>query len=198
MVFPTTAWSNVRQAGEDDQEALARFTTLYRPALFQFIRGRGFAESDAEDICQDVFVRLLKGRVLAKVHPSKGRLRSLLLAVTVHAIGDFRRRRANQPLQSLAAEPVERDPDFDRQWILQLAAAGLEELRQQGSPYYDVLKDHLAQQSTDRNRLWIARRKLIALIRRQIALTCESHREFEEETAYLSRFLRPAENREID
>ncbi len=51
------------------------------------------------------------------------------------------------------------------------------------------MKGHLAGESQNRNKLWIARNKLIALIRHEIALTCRSPEEFEEEAAYLSTFL---------
>ncbi len=190
-MFPTTMWSTIREAGQRDNVALGRFAERYRPAVLAFARRRGFAEGDAEDICQDVFVRLLRGNVLAGAHPEKGRFRSLLLAVTQHVIIDRLRRQRSVPIEAIATQSSERDEVFDREWVLHLAATALDRLGEQGSPYYPVLKDHLAGIHQDRKRLWIARRKLIALIRHEIAMTCASHREFEEEVAYLSAYLRP-------
>ncbi len=88
-----------------------------------------------------------------------------------------------------AAPDRNEDAQFDLQWTLHLAAIALEKLEAEGSPYVQVLRAHLAGDRPDRNKLWIARRKLIAGIRREIALTTRSHREFEEEVAYLSRYL---------
>jgi hypothetical protein len=58
-----------------------------------------------------------------------------------------------------------------------------------------VLRRHLSGQRPERNKLWIARRKLVALVRREIALTCRSSAEFEEEVALLARYLRPAQKK---
>ena len=191
-MFPTTMWSTIRQAAASDGPALERLAEKYRPAIVAFLRRRGFCESDADDVCQDVFVRLLAGRVLANADPAKGRFRSLLLAVTTHQIQDRLRRRSDAPLVDPDSQPADRrDADFDRQWVVHLANIALDLLEEQGSAYFAVLRDHLAGERQDRQRLWIARRKLIALIRHEIALTCATQAEFEEEVAYLSAYLRP-------
>lgn len=191
-MFPTTVWSTIRQAGECDVEALHRFAQRYRPAILDFIHRRGFAGDEADDLCQDVFLRLFSGAVLAKADPARGRLRSLLLTVTSHVISDYGRQKRRQlDIGRLQHEPAERDPDFDRVWALHLAEKALDQLEQEGSPYYQILRDHLSGLRQDRKQLWHARRKLIAAIRREIAMTCSSYREFEEEVAYLSPYLRP-------
>ncbi|MCZ6699915.1 MAG: RNA polymerase sigma factor [Planctomycetota bacterium] len=190
-MFPTTLWSTIRQAGKHDPGALQRFAERYRPVLHDFVRRRGFGESDAEDVCQDVFVRVLSGAVLTGADPAKGRFRSLLLTITTRVMADLARRMQRRRTESLEREPADRDPDFDQSWALHLARTALDRLREEGSPYYEVLVDHLSGKPQDRKRLWNARRKLIALIRHEVALTCSSHREFEEEVAYLSGFLRP-------
>jgi len=68
-------------------------------------------------------------------------------------------------------------------------------LAEQGSPYYPVLRDHLKGRPQDRNRLWNARRRLVGLIRAEVAETVDSPEELEAEVAYLPQFLRPAGNR---
>lgn len=185
-MFPTTVWTVIRDAGGRDPAALERFAGDYRAPVLSYIRGRGLP--DAEDLCQDVFVRVFSGDVLAKADEARGRFRGLLLTVVRRVIQDsLRRRRPDTPVENL--EPAARDPDFDRAWVLHLTERALERLRERESPYYAVLKGHLAGEAQNRNKLWIARNKLAALIRHEIALTCRSHEEFEEEAAYLSTFL---------
>lgn len=189
-MFPTTLWTTIHQAGRADSEALQRFAQRYRPAVREYLRRRGFSDSDGEDICQDVFVRVLSSRVLMDADPSRGRFRSLMLTITSRTIADRLRRR--RELISEAPEPaVEDESEFDTAWMLNLAERAMARLREDSSPYHEVLAEHLAGRKQDRQRLWIARRKLIALIRNEISLTCGSHQEFEREVSYLSEFLRP-------
>ena len=192
-MFPTTIWTTVHAAGGRDADALQRFAERYRPVIRGFIGRRVNDPAVADDLCQDVFVRLLAGDVLAKADPTRGRLRSLLLTISARVVADHLRRRARDRIvQAEAPEPAARDPDFDKAWILHLAEEAMLQLESVQSPYHAVLRDHLAGQKQNRKRLYHARRRLIALIRSEIAMTCSSHREFEEETAYLSPYLRPS------
>jgi RNA polymerase sigma factor (sigma-70 family) len=187
-VFPTTIWTTIRAAAGRDREALERVAAEYRPPVLRFLRRR-FSESDAEDLCQDVFLRILAGDVLRKVDPTKGRFRSLILAIATHVIQDRFRKARPEPRP---AEPVA--SDFDCEWALYLAERAME--RMKGSPYYDVLRRHLAGERQDRNKLWIARGKLVELVRDEVAFTCGSREEFEEEIAHLAPYLRPEKFRE--
>ncbi|MEE8143054.1 MAG: sigma factor [Planctomycetota bacterium] len=189
MTFPTTIWTTIHKAGADDPEALQRFAERYRQPVLRFIQRKGFPSHDAEDICQDVFLRLFSGRTLTRADAKKGRFRSLMLAVATHVIQDRLRKRP--VITSDKLEPAERDEEFDQEWILALAERALVLLREQGSRYYAVMRGHLEGKPQDRNKLWIARKKLTALIRHEVAFTCGTHEEFEEEITYLSRYLRP-------
>ena len=61
-MFPTTVWTHIQRAGAEDAEALDRFARAYHGPVLRFIEGRGVAPGDAEDVCQEVFVRLLRGK----------------------------------------------------------------------------------------------------------------------------------------
>ena len=188
-MFPTTIWTNIDRAAADDPEALERFARRYRPAILAYIRRRGLDAAAAEDLCQEVFVRLLRGGVLAKASPDRGRFRSLILAVTTHVLLDAARRRRERPCDGI--DPVAEAEAFDHGWALHLAERALEQMKEEGSPYHQVLADHLGGRPQPRNKLWIARRKLAAHIRREVALTCASREDFEAELAYLARYLQP-------
>ncbi len=118
-MFPTTVWTVIQEAGDQDPQALESFASHYRTAVLNYIRGRGLEPGDAEDLCQDVFVRVFKGKVLAKADAAKGRFRGLLLTVVRRVIQDWLRRR--RPAVSLEEfDPADRDPDFDRVWVLHM------------------------------------------------------------------------------
>jgi DNA-directed RNA polymerase specialized sigma24 family protein len=198
-VFPTTIWTTIHKAGARDREAEAAFARAYRAPVLAFVRSRGFAAEDADDICQDVFVRVLSGRVLARADADRGRFRSLLLAVTSHVIQDrLRRRREPSAGDTELVEPeaAERDPEFDRAWVLHLAERAMALLRESAPRHYAVIAGHLSGERQDRNKLWVARRRLVARIRDEIATTCASHEAFQVEVDYLAQYLRPTEKSE--
>ena len=190
-MFPTTIWTTIVHAGAEDSGALERFARRYRDPILAAIRSRGWSLADAEDICQDVFVRLLKGEVLARADASRGRFRGLLLAVTRHVILDRLRRRREPTMGDATVEvPADRlddfDVSFDEAWALALAERAMVRLREQQSPYYTVLLARLEGREHDRNKLWIARKKLSDLVRAEVAETCLSPEQFADEMARLS------------
>jgi hypothetical protein len=189
-VFPTTVWTDIGRAGAQDPGALAEFAARYRGPVLEYVSRRGFGAADAEDVCQDVFVRVIAGGVLSKADRNRGRFRSLLLAVTTHVIQDRLRRRGELAAGDLLDPPCQ-EPDFDRPWALHLAERAMQRLGDEGSPYYEVLRRHLGGEKQDRNRLWIARRRLGELIRAEVAHTCATREDFDQEMSYLSAYLRP-------
>lgn len=188
-MFPTTVWTTIQKARDRDPAALEGLARDYLAPVRRYIESRGFAAADAEDLTQEVFVRVLGGGVLARADATQGRFRSLLLAIATHVMQHRWRRRTEETRADL--EVADRDPDFDRAWILHLAERAMVRLREVDSPYYEVLRRHLAGDKPGRNKLWIARRKLRALIRDEIARTCSSAEQLAEETGYLAGFLRP-------
>ena len=81
--FPTTCWSLVVAAGNpvnpDCRDALLRLSEGYWYPVYAYVRRRGYAEEDAQDLTQDFFVRILEGRYLDHADPNRGRFRSFLL-----------------------------------------------------------------------------------------------------------------------
>jgi RNA polymerase sigma factor (sigma-70 family) len=188
-VFQTTVWDVVRAAGSGDELALAQIAEEYRTPILSFIRGRGIDAAQAEDLCHDVFVRVLSGNVLAKADPDRGRFRTLLCTVTIRALQDWSRRHREVPMDDL--DPAAPPPSFDRLWTLYLVERAFRRLQSTNPRSYEVLRDHLGGKSPHRNKLWIARSKLSALIRQEIGKTCRTPEELEDEVASLSPYLRP-------
>jgi RNA polymerase sigma-70 factor (ECF subfamily) len=87
---PFTLLERLRQP--DSQRAWERFVELYTPLLLYWGRRHGLATHDAEDLAQEVLVRLVQ--VLPEFRYEKGKsFRSWLRTVTLNRLRDWARRR---------------------------------------------------------------------------------------------------------
>jgi RNA polymerase sigma factor (sigma-70 family) len=90
----TTRWSVVlscADAGGDEQktrEALAELCKIYWRPVFAFICRQGHSVPEAQDLTQDFFVMVLKGRFLQRADRSRGRFRSLVLKALQNFLRD--------------------------------------------------------------------------------------------------------------
>lgn len=168
-LFITTRWSVVL-AARADREAGAALEILCRTywyPLYAFVRRRGHAPADAQDLTQEFFARLLSRNYLAAVSRERGRFRTFLrVALQRFLANEWDRARARKrgggqvqvPFDPELAERRlgdERDdsllpPDrvYDRRWaqaLLDDAAARLEtDYRAAGrEAEYRALKPHL-------------------------------------------------------
>lgn len=94
--FVTTRWSVVLSCGDAAvstkaaRDALTQLCQTYWRPIFAFVRHRGYAVPDAQDLTQDFFVSLLEGRLLQRADPNRGRFRSLLLKAVKDFLNDAR------------------------------------------------------------------------------------------------------------
>src|ERR1700747_1163552 len=82
--FQTTHWTLVLRARETQSEttaqrALSNFCEPYWPPLYAFLRHRGHASPEAQDLVQGFFAHLLEQNTLSRADQEKGRLRTFLL-----------------------------------------------------------------------------------------------------------------------
>jgi RNA polymerase sigma factor (sigma-70 family) len=151
--FPTTLWTVVLQAAQREPDrasaALARLCQVYWYPLYSFVRRRGYAPHDAEDLTQAFFARLLEKRALGHVDPSLGRFRAFLLASLKNFLANdrdreqARKRGGGRTIVSLDEESAEsryqREPShdltpelhFERQWAMTLLDQVLNDLREE-------------------------------------------------------------------
>jgi RNA polymerase sigma-70 factor (ECF subfamily) len=149
--FHSTQWGAVLTArGKDSsqaRQALAELCRAYWYPLYAYIRRRGNNPTDAEDLTQGFFERLLAKDYLGDVTPGRGRFRSFLLTVLKHFLANewdraqTRKRGGGQTIVSLDAqdaeeryqfEPVEREtPEtlFEHRWALTILERVLARLR---------------------------------------------------------------------
>jgi len=97
--FMTTRWSIVLSCSdsatdeEKAQAALAELCKIYWRPVFAFICRQGHSVPDAQDLTQEFFGRIIKGRLIQSADRNKGRFRSLMLKALqrfLHDEGDKR------------------------------------------------------------------------------------------------------------
>ncbi len=145
--FPSTIWTAIQSAPE---KARAAVCDRYRAPVLCFLLGRGVQAEDAEDLTQEVFIRVCGESFLKKVAPAKGRFRALLLAVAKNVLLKAReksRRRREVPIVDEfepASLPMERDEQFEGLWKQSLVREALERLKREETPgaprYADVIR----------------------------------------------------------
>src|SRR5213082_4289122 len=82
--FQSTHWTLVLRARQSDptesgREALSDFCEAYWPPLYTFLRIRGHASPEAQDLVQGFFAHLLEQNTLSRADQEKGKLRTFLL-----------------------------------------------------------------------------------------------------------------------
>jgi DNA-directed RNA polymerase specialized sigma24 family protein len=148
--FTTTQWTVVLQAVDSGSpeaaRALAELCGAYWYPIYAFVRRKGHAPHDAQDLTQEFFARLIEKNSVGSADRSKGRFRSFLLGALEHFLAkewrDARRlkRGGGRALLSLDEESAEAryrlepaDPAtperlFERRWALTLLEHSLERL----------------------------------------------------------------------
>ncbi len=148
--FRTTRWSVVARAAvpADPQAhtALAEMCHDYWPPLYAFARRLGNSPPDAEDLTQSFFAALIKKNTLAAAEPSRGKLRTFLLAAFQNHIADVAKREhaqkrgggtemlsidATAAEEWFACEPAEREtPEtlYHWRWAMLLLERALDSL----------------------------------------------------------------------
>jgi RNA polymerase sigma-70 factor (ECF subfamily) len=76
-----------------DPERWREFDSIYRPILFAYLSKRGLKEFEANDVIQDVFVKLLSN--IHTYDQASGKFRSWLFSLAHNTLIDHARRHAN-------------------------------------------------------------------------------------------------------
>jgi DNA-directed RNA polymerase specialized sigma24 family protein len=153
--FASTQWSIIIAAGESRatpesaEAALAQLCQMYWAPLYTFVRSRGYAMHDAQDLTQSFFAYLIEKKIYARADRQKGKFRSFLLASLKNFLADVYdrehtlKRGGTRDLLPLREEQLEEaesrfqthysshnavteDYVFERNWAEMLVSAGLD------------------------------------------------------------------------
>src|SRR5437660_10001 len=82
---------------DDDPEAFTEFANHYRAFILAWCRKAGLQEANAEDLAQQILLRLWKLMKRFVYDPERGRFRDWLKTVIRRAIADYFRLMARNP-----------------------------------------------------------------------------------------------------
>jgi len=151
--FVTTHWSVVLSARNEESprcaEALETLCRTYWYPLYAYVRRLGHSPTDAQDLTQEFFARLLQKHYLQSVAQEKGKFRTfLLVALQRFLANEWDRRHAQKrggfaPVVSIDQELAESrfasdlshaaQPDmlFERHWAMTLLERTMARLREE-------------------------------------------------------------------
>jgi RNA polymerase sigma-70 factor (ECF subfamily) len=171
--FVTTHWSLVGVAQSDEasrtraRTALEELCRAYWYPLYAFVRNRGYAAFDAQDLTQSFLLQFIETGGFASADRERGRFRTYLLGALKHFLAnEWHRARAQKrggavtflewdaldPEARYALVPAEStnpDAGFDREWAQELTARAMEALRREAEAtgkagLWEALKGSLA------------------------------------------------------
>jgi RNA polymerase sigma-70 factor (ECF subfamily) len=151
--FRTTHWTQVLEAAETEKDADAALSDLYLTywsPLYAYARRRGLSPTEAEDLTQDFFARMISHQSLAGVQREGGKFRSFLLKGLERLLADqwdrlrAQKRGGGQKALSLDIEhgeaclealalANEATPEsvFEKQWVAALLKRVREQLQRE-------------------------------------------------------------------
>jgi RNA polymerase sigma-70 factor (ECF subfamily) len=151
--FGTTHWSIILAAGDDEsassREALEKLCRAYWRPIYTYVRRRGHAPPEAEDLTQSFFAHFLERKLLTVVDRQRGRFRTFVLHACEYFLAKQWRdasrikRGGGQKTLSLDVaaaedcfhnEPADQmTPErlYERQWALALLDLALDRLKQE-------------------------------------------------------------------
>ena len=208
MHMPSTMWTTILQFRCDPERVKDFVVRRYRQPVLEFARRQGLKDEDAEDVAQEVFLRVCQETFLKRADQIRGKFRTVLLAVTKHVIGSWRRhemagkrdRRREVSLEGMTLpDELPADPEFDRLWVQNLMTQAMERLKKDAGTEalklqleglsYQEIAERLGKKTTDvTNFIHRAKERLKKEFERLIA-EYSTREDVAEEIAQLRRFL---------
>lgn len=159
--FPSTIWDVLSSAKRGESAGLNQLVSLYKSPVVGFIVSQGADVNDAEDVAQEVFLKICTPDFLRRyTSPERGRFRNLVLAVTKQMLSRDRTRRLalkrGGGSQTLSLDQLKDDSQFDPGavapedtqfndlWVRHLLQTALDKLREESeirkNLHYEALR----------------------------------------------------------
>ena len=208
MHMPSTMWTTILGYQRDPDRVKDFVVRRYRQPVVEFARRQGLKDEDAEDIAQEVFLRVCQETFLKKADQIRGKFRTVLLAVTKHVIASWRRhelagirdRRREVSIDGMSlSDDLPTDPEFDRLWVQNLMTQAMGRLKDdpgtealklqlEGLSYQEIAERLGKKVSDVTNFIHRAKERLKKEFERLIA-EYSTREDVAEEIAALRRFL---------
>ena len=208
MFIPSTMWTAILGFHRDPQKVKDLLVRRYRKPVYEFALRQGLGHEDAEDVAQEVFIRVCDEAFLQKADEIRGKFRTVLLSVTKHVIASFfrhrhaemRDRRRERPMDGIdLPDPSVADPEFDRLWVKNLVDQAMEHLSDDpgvaalrlqlgGRSYREIAQDLGCKETDVTNFIHRAKERLRREIERMIS-EYSAKDEVDSEITSLRRFL---------
>lgn len=210
MGFITTVWALLAEARERGGPAMEELARTYGEPVRQYLRRKGLGD-EADDLAQEILLRVCRKEFLERARPEKGRFRALLYTLIQNVLSDRRRREeapcraASKTVLSLDRMPepaVESDRGlFERLWAAHLTRTALGELERENPTQGHALRWHYLEgcsyaeiaarlgRGEVRNLLFHARRNLRAHLAELIRAGCLTAEDYRDELRELVGIL---------
>jgi RNA polymerase sigma-70 factor (ECF subfamily) len=169
-----------------NRQSWGEFVALYEPLLFSYVRKRGLADHDAEDVVQEIFISLLRKLPQFELDRSRGRFRTWLWQVAHNAVVDWvrvrhRARKVEEYRRQARPEGVEESSgDWDAMHHQRIAQFVMDKVRSQTVPRtWTCFEEHLlkgrpgaevgASLGLPANTVYVNAARVLARIREQVA-----------------------------
>ena len=159
------------QATGEDEATWVKFFELYQPVIRYFAESAG-AKSDADDVVQDVLMKLVDIFRSGAYHPEKGRFRAFLATITRREVinrwqkAQARAADRHVSLNRTAAQEIAVQPEaaaiLDAKWRLAQHAAAVEHV---------LTRTALAQRSKDVYRAYVLEERPIGEVARAFGVS---------------------------
>jgi RNA polymerase sigma-70 factor (ECF subfamily) len=124
----------MRLRDASDSDAWERFVRIYGRLIYADCLRRGLATTDAEDVTQEIFSRVVRGIRGFEYQPESGRFRDWLGAISRNECRRFFARR--MPPASLTSEPTSNgaDPEWDDFFAHRILTEAMNKIRPDFAP----------------------------------------------------------------
>ncbi len=150
--FPVTEWTRIESAQAGDAASRDDMYCRYATPVFCYLRALGADHETAKDLTQDVFVKLMGGKLLGSLRPRESRFRSYL--------GQIVKNQWRSHLQAKNAKKRRAETNDIR----------LDEVIEKAGPYFEPATDERPESIFDRR---YARELLYAAVQR-VQSACET------------------------